>query len=100
MSDSSEIDYICDLLSLMVRELVTDKNAVTVTPIRCSDASTVIQIKVSRGEDTGKVIGKQGRTARSLRILFQAILKERSSGDNYYFDIVGSKDVSREDDPR
>ncbi len=98
MSDSSETDYICDFLSLVVRELVTDKNAVTVMPIHCSNTSTVIQINVSQGADTGKVIGKQGRTARSLRILFQAMMKERGSGNNYYLDIVGSKDGSSEDD--
>jgi len=35
----------------------------------------------------GKLIGRQGRTARSLRIIIQAIAKEQ--GKNYQLDIDG-----------
>jgi predicted RNA-binding protein YlqC (UPF0109 family) len=42
---------------------------------------------VAKGSDTGKIIGRQGRTARSLRIVLQAIAKEH--GQNYQLDING-----------
>jgi predicted RNA-binding protein YlqC (UPF0109 family) len=48
----------------------------------------MIQIKVANGHDLGKLIGKQGRTARSLRIIAQAIGKER--GQDYQVDIEGT----------
>jgi predicted RNA-binding protein YlqC (UPF0109 family) len=47
----------------------------------------MIEIKVANGHDLGKVIGKQGRTARSLRIIAQAIGKEK--GQDYQIDIEG-----------
>jgi predicted RNA-binding protein YlqC (UPF0109 family) len=45
----------------------------------------MIQIKVAQGRDMGKLIGKQGRTAHSLRIIVQAIGKEQRQ--NYRVDI-------------
>jgi predicted RNA-binding protein YlqC (UPF0109 family) len=45
----------------------------------------MIQIKVPQGRDMGKLIGKQGRTAASLRIIVKAIGKEQ--GDAYQLDI-------------
>jgi predicted RNA-binding protein YlqC (UPF0109 family) len=48
----------------------------------------MIQIKVAHGCDMGKLIGRQGRTARSLRIIVQAIGKEQ--GQDYQVDIDGA----------
>ena len=55
----------------------------------------MIQIKVANGHDLGKVIGKQGRTARSLRIIAQAIGKEK--GQDYQVDIGGTTADSTSD---
>lgn len=41
-----------------------------------------------RGNDTGKVIGRQGRTAQSLRVIVQAIGREH--GKDYKLDIEES----------
>jgi uncharacterized protein len=83
--DSIEL---CHILSLLVRAMVSDPGAVHLSFRRSPGGSTMIQIKVANGHDLGKLIGKQGRTARSLRIIAQAIGKER--GQDYQVDIEGT----------
>jgi predicted RNA-binding protein YlqC (UPF0109 family) len=65
-----------DLVELMARALVDNPEDVMVTAIEGNQA-TVLELKVAK-EDLGKIIGKQGRTARSLRtIIGAASAKER-----------------------
>ena len=65
-----------DLLERIACALVDKPEEVAVTALEGSQA-TVLELKVAK-EDLGKVIGKQGRTARSLRtILGAASAKER-----------------------
>ena len=65
-----------DLVELIARALVDRPEEVMVTAIQGNQA-TVLELKVAK-EDLGKIIGKQGRTARSLRtILGAASAKER-----------------------
>jgi len=65
-----------DLIELIARALVDNPDEVAVTALEGSQA-TVLELKVAK-EDLGKIIGKQGRTARSLRtILSAASGKER-----------------------
>jgi len=65
-----------DLIELIARALVDKPDEVAVTALEGSQA-TVLELKVAK-EDLGKIIGKQGRTARSLRtILSAASGKER-----------------------
>jgi len=59
-----------DLVLYMVKALVDFPEEVTVTEIVGSQTS-VIELGVSK-EDLGKVIGKQGRTARALRTILSA----------------------------
>ena len=59
-----------ELLTLIAKGLVDEPDEVVVTVIEGAEA-TVLQLKVAR-EDLGKVIGKQGRTARSIRTLLSA----------------------------
>jgi len=64
------------LMTEIVRALVDDPSAVTVEAIPDNDV-TVLRLRVAP-TDIGKVIGKQGRTARSLRtILGAASMKYR-----------------------
>jgi uncharacterized protein len=64
------------LMTEIVRALVDDPSAVTVEAIPDNDV-TVLRLRVAPS-DIGKVIGKQGRTARSLRtILGAASMKYR-----------------------
>lgn len=64
---------IAEMQTLMLeitRALVDDVDAVKVEVITDQDA-TVLRLHVAPG-DIGKVIGKQGRTARSLRTILGA----------------------------
>jgi uncharacterized protein len=65
-----------ELIERIARALVDKPEEVMVTTLQGSQ-STVLELKVAK-EDLGKIIGKQGRTARSLRtILGAASAKER-----------------------
>ena len=59
-----------DLVLDIARALVDEPESVTVETIADGDA-TVIRLRVSQ-KDVGKIIGKQGRTARSLRTILGA----------------------------
>jgi hypothetical protein len=54
----------------IAKSLVDEPESVTVEAIDGSD-STVLELRVAQ-RDLGKVIGKQGRTARSLRTIIGA----------------------------
>lgn len=88
MAVESETAEVCVLMSLLVRAMVSKPDAVRVSSALSPSGSTIIQIKVAQGQDMGKLIGSQGRTARSLRIIFQAIAKQQ--GKNYQLDIDGA----------
>lgn len=59
-----------DLVQYLARALATNPGAVEITETIDNDAS-VLQLKVAR-EDLGRIIGKQGRTAKSIRALVNA----------------------------
>ena len=66
--DTTEVE---DLVLEMARALVDAPDAVIV---ECVDheESTVVRLRVAP-TDVGKVIGKQGRTARSMRTILAAV---------------------------
>ena len=65
-----------ELVELIARALVDQPDAVSVAEVD-EDQATVIEVKVA-ATDLGKVIGKQGRTARAIRtILGAAGMKHR-----------------------
>jgi uncharacterized protein len=59
-----------DLVEHIVRKLVDKPEAVVVSEIS-GEQATIIELRVA-AEDLGKVIGKEGRTARSIRTLVHA----------------------------
>ena len=59
-----------DLIATLAEALVDDPDAVEVEELE-SDDGCVIELKVAQ-EDIGKVIGKDGRTAQSMRVLLTA----------------------------
>jgi uncharacterized protein len=59
-----------DLVQYLARALATNTGAVEITETIDNGAS-VLQLKVAR-EDLGRIIGKQGRTAKSIRALVNA----------------------------
>ena len=76
------VQNMTDLVTEIALALVDDPDSVVVEAIAEGDA-TVIRLRVSP-TDVGKVIGKQGRTARSMRTILSAAsmkLKHRFSLD-------------------
>ena len=68
-----------DLIAYIARALVDRPEDVAVTEIE-GEQTSVIELKVAK-EDLGKVIGKQGRTARAMRTILSAAstkIKKRS----------------------
>lgn len=59
-----------DLLLYIAKSLVDKPEAVTVVEVE-GEKTTVLELRVAP-EDLGKVIGKQGRTARSIRTILNA----------------------------
>ncbi len=63
-------DKMKELVELIARALVDRPDEVNVKEIEGSQA-TVLELRVADG-DLGKVIGKQGRTARAIRAILNA----------------------------
>lgn len=59
-----------ELIAFVARSLVDNPDEVHVSTFE-RDQSTVIELEVAEA-DLGKVIGRQGRTARALRTLLSA----------------------------
>jgi predicted RNA-binding protein YlqC (UPF0109 family) len=59
-----------DLVDFMARSLVDQPEKVSVNEVT-GEQTTVVELSVAK-EDLGKVIGKQGRTAKSMRTILNA----------------------------
>ena len=59
-----------ELIGYIARALVDKPEEVVVTEIE-GEQTSVIELKVAK-EDLGKIIGKQGRTARAMRTILSA----------------------------
>ncbi len=68
-----------DLIEMMVKALVDKPEEVSLQEL-VGEKTTVFELRVAK-EDLGKVIGKQGKTARALRTILNATatkLKKRA----------------------
>ena len=59
-----------DLIEYIAKALVDNPESVNVSEVEGNQTS-VLELKVAK-EDLGKVIGKQGRTARAMRTILSA----------------------------
>jgi predicted RNA-binding protein YlqC (UPF0109 family) len=73
-----------DLISTIAQALVDDPESVEVSEID-GDHNSLIELRVAKG-DIGKVIGKDGRTAQSMRTLLAAA--SIKAGRRVHLDIV------------
>jgi predicted RNA-binding protein YlqC (UPF0109 family) len=73
-----------ELIEFVAKSLVEKPDEVH-THTYDTDQSTVIELEVAE-EDLGKVIGRQGRTARAMRILLSAA--GQKSRRRYTLDII------------
>lgn len=60
-----------ELLTYIVQSLVDNPDKVTVEE-KATDRETVFEVRVADG-DMGKVIGRQGRIVRQIRVLMKAV---------------------------
>jgi len=68
-----------DIIEYIAKELVDNPEAVQVTEIE-GEVTSVIELRVAK-PDLGKVIGKEGRTAKAMRTILTAAstkLKKRA----------------------
>jgi len=59
-----------DLIAYIAKSLVDNPEAVEVSEVE-GEQTSVIELRVAK-DDLGKVIGKQGRTARAMRTILSA----------------------------
>jgi predicted RNA-binding protein YlqC (UPF0109 family) len=74
-----EVVEMKELIEYIAKALVDKPDDVTVKEIE-GEQTSVIELKVAK-EDLGKIIGKQGRTARAMRTILSAAstkIKKRS----------------------
>ena len=73
-----------ELLLYIAQNLVDDPEAVTVTEREAGD-ELVLELRVAEG-DMGKVIGRQGKIAKEIRILMRSVAQKQ--GKHISVDIV------------
>jgi predicted RNA-binding protein YlqC (UPF0109 family) len=74
-----------DLVEIIAKALVDDPESVQVDAIR-SGRHPRLELSVAP-DDIGKVIGKDGRTAQSMRVLLNAAASKQGGG-RAYLDII------------
>ena len=60
-----------EFLKIVISNLVDNKEAVEITK-KENEKTTTFEVKVAK-EDMGKVIGKQGRLAKSIRTVMKSV---------------------------
>jgi len=70
MAAPESIDSMKDLIEYIAKALVDQPDQVKVSEV-VGEKTSVIELAVAK-EDLGKVIGKQGRTARAIRTILSA----------------------------
>lgn len=83
-----EIVAVDELVREIARALVDEPDSVDVQSVN-RDENTVLRLRVAP-QDVGKVIGKQGRTARSVRTILGAVSMKLHH--RYTLDIVEEED--------
>jgi hypothetical protein len=73
-----------ELIQTIAMELVDHPDQVVVTEI-ASEHNSLIELRVAK-DDVGKVIGKEGRTAQSMRTILTAV--STKLGRRAHLDIV------------
>ncbi len=73
-----------EVIEYIVRELVEDKNNVSVTS-SSGGGTTTITIKVAPA-DTGKIIGKKGKIVGAIRTIAKAVSIKR--GEKYIVEVA------------
>jgi len=95
MTHDEKLDAAEELMTKIARALVDHPDEALAEAVECDDGddTTVLEMRVAP-DDVGKVIGKQGRTVRSMRTILAAVGQGHHL--RYELDVVEDEDV--EDD--
>lgn len=72
-----------EILEIIIKSLVEDENSVSITE-KENEKGLVFEVKVSE-QDMGKVIGKQGRVAKSVRTVMKSVAGKEHKRVNIEF---------------
>ena len=72
-----------NILKIIISNLVEDENAVEIKRVD-SERNVTFEVKVAEG-DMGKVIGRQGRLAKSIRTVMKSIAAKENKRVNVEF---------------
>ena len=73
-----------DVLELIITNLVDNKEEVSIEEINNNEKSVDFKVKVASG-DMGKIIGKQGRVAKSIRTVMKSVAGKEGKKVNVEF---------------
>jgi predicted RNA-binding protein YlqC (UPF0109 family) len=97
MTHDEKLDAAEELMTQIARALVDKPDEVLVEAVEGDEGDdvTVLEMRVAP-EDVGKVIGKQGRTVRSMRTILAAVGQVHHL--RYELDVVEDEDEDEEDE--
>lgn len=72
-----------EMLETIIKSLVTDIDAVSVNEVE-GEKSVIFEVKVAEN-DMGKIIGKEGRIANSIRTIMKALAAKENKKINIEF---------------
>ena len=82
----AEVARLRELVTFIARALVDKPDEVEVEDVE-EDGGTVLELIVAE-DDLGKVIGRQGRTARAIRAVLGAATQKLASGRRVSLEIL------------
>jgi uncharacterized protein len=97
MTHDEKLDAAEELMTQIARALVDHPDEVSVEAVEGEegDDTTVLEMRVAP-DDVGKVIGKQGRTVRSMRTILAAVGQGHHL--RYELDVIEDDDEEDDDD--
>lgn len=78
-----------DILETIILHLVDNKEAVNITEVTNpeNEKNVTFEVKVAKN-DMGRIIGKQGRVAKSIRTVMKSVaVKDRKKVDIEFIDV-------------
>lgn len=73
-----------DVLELIITNLVDNKEEVSIEEVSNNEKSVDFKVKVA-SNDMGKIIGKQGRVAKSIRTVMKSVAGKEGKKVNVEF---------------
>ena len=73
-----------DVLELIIASLVDNKEEVSIEEVANNEKSVDFKVKVA-SSDMGKIIGKQGRVAKSIRTVMKSVAGKEGKKVNVEF---------------